>query len=95
MGQHSGSRIVLVEDQLLTLNPTPHVSTFIPPILSYNGNGNDAFIDHGTNSNVDNGNNANVDTKDTFTHHESSSSNTFVKRKTKWFQNYLVKEINF
>ena len=93
--QVHGNRIVLVEDQPPSLNPTPHISTFIPPILSYNGNGNDAFIDHGNNANIDNGNNANVETNDAFIHHDSSSSDKFVKRKNKWFQKVLSKRDQF
>ena len=91
--QSSGSRIVLMEDQPPSLNPTPHISTFIPPIFSYNGN--DSFLDHGNNANVDNGNQANVETNGTFIHHDSSSSDKSVKRKIKWFQKLLSKRDQF
>ena len=93
--QFHGSRIVLVEDQPPSLNPTSHISTFIRLILSYSGNGNDSFIDHGNNANVNNGNEANVKTNDAFIHHDSFSCNKFVKRKTKWFQKLLSKRDKF
>jgi hypothetical protein len=91
--QFSERKIVSVEDQPPSLNPTPHISTFIPPIFSYNGN--DTFLDHDNNANVDNGNQANVETNGTFIHHDSSSSDKSVKRKTKWFQKLLSKRDQF
>lgn len=56
--EFSGSKIVVVEDQPPSLNPTPQVSSFIPPISSKASNDdnvdtNDAFIDHDSSSSDD------------------------------------------
>ena len=75
----TGSKIVVVEDQPPSLNPTPslnttpQVTTLIPPIPSNDGNDN------------------NFDTNDAFIDHDSSSSDESIttKRNPKWFQNLL------